>query len=65
MSGLNYLHQSKWLKTCNGMRDYKSIVFHLSTVMTTSDEKVHKFINFRKVDDYVNDIDTESHYFKC
>ena len=65
ISGLNYLCQSLGLKTCVGMRDDKFNVFHLNTVKKSSDEKVHKITNLGKINDYVYDIETESHDFNC
>ena len=65
MSGLNYLCQSLGLKTCIGIRDDKFNVFHLNTVNNISDKKVHKIINIGKQDDYVYDIETETHDFNC
>ena len=65
MSGLNYLCQSLGLKTCIGIRDDKFNVFHLNTVNNISDNKVHKIINIGKQDNYVYDIETETHDFNC
>ena len=65
MSVLNYLCQSLGLKTCIGIRDDKFNVFHLNTVNNMSNKKVHKIINFGKQDDYVYDIETETHDFNC
>ena len=63
ISGLNYLCQSLGLKTCFGMRDDKFNAFYLNTVMSASDEKVLKIINFGRVVGYVHDLETESHDF--
>ena len=65
ISGLYYLCLSLGLKTCIGGGDDKFNDFHLNTVMSTSDEKKHKIINFGRVDDYVYDIETDSLDFKC
>ena len=64
-SGLNYLCQSKGLKTCMGNRDDKFNVFHLITVNKVSDEKVYKNIDLGKQNDYVYDTETEIHDFNC
>ena len=45
------------------MRDDKFKVFHLNIIMKKSDEKVHKNINLGRQNDYVYDIETESHDF--
>ena len=63
ISGLNYFCQSLGLKTCFGMRDDKVNAFYLNTVMSASDEKVLKIINFGRVDGYGYDLETESHDF--
>ena len=64
ISGLNYLCQSLGLKTCIGIRDDKFRVFNLNTVKNMSDKKV-KIINIGKQNDYVYDIETETHDFDC
>ena len=65
ISGLNYLCQSLGLKTYIGIRDDKFNVFNLNTVNNMSDKKVHKIINIGKQNDYVYDIETETHDFNC
>ena len=65
MSGLNYLCQSLGLNTCIGMRDDKFNIFQMITVKNQSDEKVHKIRNLGKINDYVYDIETETHDFNC
>ena len=65
MSGLNYLCQSLGLKTCISMRDDKFTIFQMITVKNQSDEKVCKIKNLGKVNDYVYDIETETHGFNC
>ena len=65
ISGLNYLCQSLGLKTCIGIRDDKFNVLHINTVKNLSDKKVHKIINIGKQNDYVYDIETETHDFNC
>ena len=42
-----------------------SNVFHLNTVNKMSDEKVHKIVNLGKKNDFVYDIETETHDFNC
>ena len=64
-SGLNYLCQSLGLKTCISMRDDKFNIFQMVTVKNQSDEKVHKIRNLGKLNDYVYDIQTETHDFNC
>ena len=65
ISGLIYLCQSLGLKTCISMRDDKFNIFQMVTVKNQSDEKVHKIRNIGKLNDYVYDIETETHVFKC
>ena len=65
MSGLNYLCQSLGLNTAIGMRDDKFNVFNLFKVNKMSDEKVHKIVNLGRKNDYVYDLQTESHDFNC
>ena len=65
MSRLNYLCQSLGLKTCISMRDDKFKIFETITVQNQSDEKVHKIKNIGKINDYVYDIETETHEFNC
>ena len=65
MSGLNYLCQSLGLKTCISMRDDKFNIFQMITVKNQSDEKVHNIKNLGKINDYVYDIQTETHDFNC
>ena len=65
MSGLNYLCQSLGLETCISMRDDKFNIFQMITVKNQSDEKVHKIKNLGKINDYVYDIETETHDFNC
>ena len=62
---MNYLCQSLGLKTCIGIRDDNFNVFHLNTVNNMSDKIVHKIKNIGKQDDYVYDIETETHDFNC
>ena len=63
MSSLSYLCQSLGLKTCISMRDDKFNIFYMITVKNQSDEKVHKIKNLGKINDYVYDIETETHDF--
>ena len=65
ISGLNYICQSLELITCIGFRDDKFNVFHLNTVYNISDKKVHGIIKIGKQDDYVYEIETETHDFNC
>ena len=65
ISNLNYLCQSLGLKACIGMRDDKFNILEMITVKNHSDEKVHKIKNLGKVNDYVYDIETETHDFIC
>ena len=65
MSSLNYLCQSLGLKTCISMRDDNFNIFEMTTVKNQSDEKVHKIENLGKINDYVYDIETETHDFSC
>ena len=65
MSGSNYLCQSLGLSTSIGMRDDKFDVFNLVKVKRMSDSKVHKIVNLGKKNDYVHDLETESHDFNC
>ena len=65
ITGLNYLCQSLGLKTYIGMRNDKFNIFHLNTVNNVSDEKVHKIVILGKKNDYVYDIETETHDFNC
>ena len=53
------------MKTCIGIRVEKFSVFHLNSLKETSDEKVHKIINIGKQNDYVYDIETETHELNC
>ena len=65
LSTLYYLCQSLGLKTCISMRDNKVNIFETITVKNQSDEKVHKIKNLGKINDYVYDIETETHDFDC
>ena len=65
ISSLNYLCQSLGLKTCISMRDDKFNIFDMITVKNQSDEKVHKIRNLGKINDFVYDIETETHDFNC
>ena len=65
LSSLNYLCQSLGLKTCISMRDDKFNIFQMITVKNQSDEKVCKIKNLGKLNDYVYDIETETHDFNC
>ena len=47
------------------MRDDKFNIFDMITVKNQIDEKVHKIINLGKINDYVYDIETETHVFNC
>ena len=65
MSGLNYLCQSLGLKTYIRMIDDKFNIFEMITVKNRNDEKVHKIKNLGEIKDYVYDVETETHDFKC
>ena len=65
MSSTNFLCQSLGLKTFNCRRDDKFKTFHQCDVENLSDEKVHKIKYLGKIDDYVYDIETETHDFNC
>ena len=65
MAGLNYLSQSLGLKTCISMRDDHFNIFEMITVKNQSDENVHKIKSPGKINDYVFDIETETHDFNC
>ena len=47
------------------MRDDKFNIFEMITVKNHSNEKVHKIKNLGKTNDYVHDIETETHDFNC
>ena len=53
------------LQTCIYTRHDKFIILGLNTIKEQSDEKVHKKKNLEKMDDYVNDIETETHGLNC
>ena len=53
------------MKTCISMRDDKFNIFQMITVKNQSDEKVCKNKNLGKINDYVYDIETETHGFNC
>ena len=65
MSGLKYLCPSLGLKTCLSMRDDKFNIFDKISVKNQSDEKFHNIKNIGKINEYVYDIETETHDFKC
>ena len=65
MSGLNYLCQSLGLKNCISMRDDKFNIFDMISVKNQSDEKVHNVKKIGKINEYVYDIETETHDFNC
>ena len=64
-SSLIYFCQSRGLKTCISMRDDKFNISDLISVKNQSDEKVHKIKNLGKTNEYVYDIETETHDFNC
>ena len=45
------------------MRDEIFDVFHLKIIAKMSDQKVHKILNLGKQNDYLYDIETETHDF--
>ena len=53
------------MKTCISMRDDKFIIFETITVQNQSNEKVHKIKKIGKINDFVYDIETETHEFNC
>ena len=65
ISSLNYLCHTLGLKTCNSMRHDKFNIFQMITVKNQSDEKVGKIKNLGKKNDYVYDIETETHDSNC
>ena len=65
MSSLNYLCQSLGLKTCISLRDDKFYIFDMITIKNQSDEKVHTIRNLGEINDFVYDIETETHDFTC
>ena len=65
ISIINFLSQSLGLKICNSMRGDKFNIFKMIAFRKQIDEKVHKIKNLGKINDYVLDIETETHDFIC